>query len=378
MQYFLTKRKYYFLIVPILFESAGLITPLIMFGVTVMLACSSSLLLIEAIGSIPGNEKFQKKIEYISLFSILIDNKLIRIITYLIFFLSIESMIIATIALTSQSFDAILIRFAGGTCGIGIYPDKGWICVHNLDFNSPFDDRIMIATCGFMITFILVLPMAFCNLGENVKVQIISFIILIFVIITWIIACIMNGLKPDRIPLIGSDHSLLVGTVLFNYAFITTVPSMVNDLNRNVSIRKVIWISVGITTLAYVLIGILGAMSFQYDFSSNIISEIRNSKIRNIFTDMATLLFPLGGLLASIPADTIVVRYNLVRSEICNYPIATFISLVIPWCIALPFQTGVWLNIFSNWTSLLFISTTNFLLPFCLFHLSQRKAKMLQ
>lgn len=86
--------------------------------------------------------------------------------------------------------------------------------------------------------------MAICNLGENVKIQILSFISLIFVIITWIVACIMNGLKPDRIPIIGNDQSLLVGTVLFNYAFIITVPSMVNDLVRNfVYYNFVIYIS---------------------------------------------------------------------------------------------------------------------------------------
>ena len=74
--------------------------------------------------------------------------------------------------------------------------------------------------------------MAFCNLGGNVKVQILSLAVLIFVIITWIIVCIMNGLKSDRIPIIGSNQSLLIRTLLFNYAFITTVPSMVNDLVR--------------------------------------------------------------------------------------------------------------------------------------------------
>ncbi|GBB96910.1 hypothetical protein RclHR1_02870008 [Rhizophagus clarus] len=361
--------------IPILFESAGLITPLIMFGVALMLACSSALLLVEALSSIPGNEKFEKKIEYISLFSILIDNRIIRMISYFILFLSIESMIIATIALTSQAFDAILVRFFGSTCGIGLYPDKGWICVQNLnDFISPFGNRLMFVTGGFMITFVLVIPMAICNLGENVKIQILSFISLIFVIITWIIACIMNGLNPDRIPVIGNDQSLLVGTVLFNYAFIITVPSM----NQDVSIRKVVWMSVGITSLAYILIGLFGAMAFHYDLASNLISEIRKSKIHNVFTDIATLLFPFCGLLASIPVDTIVFRYNLIRSEVCNYPMATFISLVIPWCIALPFQTGFWLNTFTNWTSLLFISTANFLIPFCLFHQSQKKAKILQ
>lgn len=61
-------------------------------------------------------------------------------------------MIIATIALTSQAFDSILIRFIGSTCGIGFYPDKGWICVQNLNnFNSPFGDRFMFVTGGFMV-----------------------------------------------------------------------------------------------------------------------------------------------------------------------------------------------------------------------------------
>ncbi|CAI2184989.1 3197_t:CDS:2 [Funneliformis geosporum] len=327
--------------IPILFETAGWITPMVMFGLAILLASCSSLLLIEALSSIPGNERFQKKIEFISLFNILIDNRMIRLTIGLILLISIESMIIATIALTSQSFDAMLIRFTGQTCGIGIYPDGGWICIQNLgDYSSPFGNRLMAFTGGLLITFIIVTPMAFCNLGENVKVQIISFVTLIFVVVTWSIACIASGLKPDRIPLIGTDQSLLVGTVLFNYAFITNVPSIVNDMNRDVSIRKVIWLSVGITTLTYISMGVLGAMAFHLDLSSNIISEIRHSKIHNIFTEIATFLFPFGGLLASIPVDTIVVRYNLVRSGICDYPMAAFISLIVPWCLVIPFQTG--------------------------------------
>jgi hypothetical protein len=77
-----------------------------------------------------------------------------------------------------------------------------------------------------------VLPMAFYDLGENMKIQILSFVTLLFVLITWMVACIMNGLQTDKIQLIGRDHSLVVGTVLFNYAFIIAVPSMVNDLVR--------------------------------------------------------------------------------------------------------------------------------------------------
>jgi hypothetical protein len=52
--------------------------------------------------------------------------------------------------------------------------------------------------------------------------------------------------------------------------------------------------------------------------------------------------------------------------------------LFIPWCISIPFQTGVWLNVFTNWASLLFISTANFVLPYWLFYLSQQKARTLR
>src|SRR2546429_3696143 len=52
---------------------------------------------------------------------------------------------------------------------------------------------------------------------------------------------------------------------------------------------------------------------------------------------------------------------------------ATLLSTLLPWIIVLPFQSGFWLNIFTNWSSLLFTSTSNFILPFYLYYLSQRQ-----
>src|SRR3954452_23308095 len=66
-----------------------------------------------------------------------------------------------------------------------------------------------------------------------------SFATLVFIVITWIATFIMTGLHKDYVPLVSDNQSQVVGTVLFNYAFITTVPSWVNDL---VSIKKNIYI----------------------------------------------------------------------------------------------------------------------------------------
>ncbi|RIA89512.1 hypothetical protein C1645_824762 [Glomus cerebriforme] len=77
------------------------------------------------------------------------------------------------------------------------------------------------------------------------------------------------------------------------------------------------------------------------DLASNIIAEIDKSSHRNIVTDIATFLFPLAVLLTSIPVYSIVVRYNLERSGLCERRMATLLSTFLPWIIVLLFQSGV-------------------------------------
>ena len=57
-----------------------------------------------------------------------------------------------------------------------------------------------------------------------------SFATLIFIVVTWVVTFIMTGLHTDYVPLVSDNQSQVVGTVLFNYAFVITVPSWVNDL----------------------------------------------------------------------------------------------------------------------------------------------------
>lgn len=40
----------------------------------------------------------------------------------------------------------------------------------------------------------------------------------------------MQGLNFSNVPAVGNDPSQVVGIVLFNFAFITTIPSIVNSL----------------------------------------------------------------------------------------------------------------------------------------------------
>ncbi|CAG8460453.1 2960_t:CDS:2 [Cetraspora pellucida] len=265
-----------------------------MIGPGLITTPTGALLLCEAIGSLPGNERFTKRIEYSKLCSLLITNRFGRVLTQIIIYAAIETFIITSIILSAQLFDNLLIDFLKISCGIAIYPEFGWICIGTFgNINGPFENRLMLFTIGFMLTILIATPMVWMELSSNTKIQI------------------------ERIPIVGQGQDPIIKAVLYNYAFVITVPSLVNEMKKDVSIRKVVWTSVFITTLCYISLGIIGAMSLRMELTTNLITSIRKSELHNTFVDIISYLFPIA-LLAGIPVYAIVIRYNLIRSGICK------------------------------------------------------------
>ncbi|RHZ72484.1 hypothetical protein Glove_242g37 [Diversispora epigaea] len=360
--------------IPLLFQQAGWFIPIIIFVIALLLSGSASLFLCEALSTIPGNNRFQDKIEFSRLTSILIKKKHHRLIVQLTLYIAIQSFIISSIIISSQTMDSLMISLAGKTCGIGIHPTTGFFCVREQGLTgSPFGKDYMLITVGFLISLAIVIPASVVELVDNIRIQIVSLITLALIIISWLVTFMIHGLDSDRVPLVGTDFSQAVGTVLFNYAFIVMIPSWINDLNPTVSIRKSVWYSISISTCAYILLGFIGGMAYQIDSKSNIIAVINNSSERSIISTITTYLFPLAVLIASIPAYAIIVRYNLINNNYCDKVTATLLSSVLPWVIIIPFQTGSWLNSFMNWTTLIFSTISNFILPFLFYYISQTR-----
>ncbi|CAG8774084.1 28023_t:CDS:2, partial [Dentiscutata erythropus] len=281
-----------------------------------------------------------RQIEFSHLTAILVSDKRKRLLIQISLFASLQSVNIASILLSAQSIDTLLISLFGKTCGLGIYPQNGFYCVDTQgDYNSPFGTNYMVATLGFVITLVMVVPLGIFSLADNIKIQIASFLGLISILAAWFITFFKHGLTTSYVPVIGENMSQVIGTVLFNYAFIVTVPSWVNDLNPKVLIRRSVFCSTLISTSIYILLGLIGGMAFQIDQNSDIITVINNSDQKNWLT------------IASL---------------------ATFLASVLPWIVVMPFQTGRWLNEFVNWTNLFFTSVSNFIVPFYLYYLSQK------
>lgn len=121
----------------------------------------------------------------------------------------------------------MLITIFKGTCGLGVAPG-GWFCISGVESsisgNSPFNaDDYYIFTFGFLLTAVLVIPLGFFTLVDNIIVQMTSFIVLIGILIQWIVAFFQEGLDTSLLPASGSDSTMVLGIVIFNYSFITTV-----------------------------------------------------------------------------------------------------------------------------------------------------------
>ena len=95
--------------------------------------------------------------------------------------------------------DQLLVNYAGSSCALGIYPACGFYCVsntanHDADSSctrvpstadSPFGDS-WVMSIGFACTMLVVVPLSFLNLDDNIGVQIVSFMCLLAITIEWI------------------------------------------------------------------------------------------------------------------------------------------------------------------------------------------------
>ncbi|CAO3596993.1 unnamed protein product [Absidia cylindrospora] len=359
--------------IPAMFQQSGWLAPLCIFIIVGFLSGCSALFVCEALSNIRGNEKFQAKVELTTIAQVYLGKKY-HYFFQIMLYLALQAVNVSSIILAAQTFDGMLITIFNGTCGLGVNPG-GWFCqtAHVVQGNSPFSsDDYYIFTFGFLLTAVMVIPLGFFSLVENIAVQMTSFVVLIAILIQWLAAFGEHGFDPSLLPAAGGNSTTVLGIVIFNYSYITTIPSWVNSLKPNVNIHRVLWISVIISTIFYILLGICGAMSYKMTASSDILAILtQGGTTASLVT---CYLFPVAALVTSIPVFTIVIRSNLLRGQICSKPWAVFWSNFLPWIICIPLQTKDYVGTLQNWSSLFFQSTVNFILPFVLYFVSRRMA----
>lgn len=359
------------LTIPLLFQQAGWLTTCMAFLVAGTLSILASTFTAKALRMVKGNENYERKLEFAVLLEAYFGRRVRGIANFWIY-MALQSVNIASIVVCIQTMDNILIAIAGKTCALTM--TGKWECVYSPQpSESPFGNDYIVFSIGYLIALVGIAPLSTLHIVDNIIAQIMSLFLLCFIVVEWIVVFCIAGLNPNHVPIIGADQSQVLGTVFFNYAFANTIPSWLNAKDPKVSEKATMLSATSLASLLYVLLGFFGGFSLDMPPGSNILSVLSVNPV--MLTRITTYIFPFATLVTSIPIFVIVIRYNLLRARVCGTKTAMFLSGVVPWLLAIPFQTGDWLNEIVNWMSILFVAVVNFVFPFVLYLIAQRKAK---
>ncbi len=171
----------------------------------------------------------------------------------------------------------------------------------------------------------------------------------------------------------------VLGNIILNYAFIMTVPSWCNEKRRSSNVNHTVWASVGISTLCYVVIGVMGAMAFSDLHGGDILTAINNANGHTLIDQISVYLFPLIAVASSIPIYSIIMRYNLVENGLCSVRVANLVAVLLPWLLVIPMTAGNSIfNSVSNFTSIAFQLPINLMVPFVIYVMAMRRKAYLK
>lgn len=208
--------------------------------------------------------------------------------------------------------------------------------------------------------------------------------LLIGCLIVWIVQFFADGLVASRMPAFGPTNTpsgiaamvAVMPTVVYNYGFVATVPSWLNEKKPSVSVVNTMLSSVVFSTLIYIVLGVTGGMGVLFPSGSTetLLALLDNGGDQYwLISRIATFLFPICCLMTSIPVFAVIIRYNLVNTGIFPLWLANIIAVVVPWVISLIFYPANTLNALMNWSSALLFVALNMVIPLGVYIAQARK-----
>jgi len=407
---------------PNMYSEAGWLLPtLCILGVWAMTTLSSAMFC-EAMRRMPGNGQFDGRAEYTTVVRHYLGEWW-YVAALLGLNASLLSLNVASIVQSTQVLDDAISAAFGKTCALNFTPwanevrdargnrmhlwgsDHFVSCISTavLDGGDAWGCHIVL-TAGFALVAAMAIPCGRWNLDDNMVIQTVALSLTFLCWMSWIGISIANmdpaGMALPAINLdseTGSQAGIL-GTVLFNFGFVTTVPSWVNEKRPHVSVNRTLWLSTTFCIAVYIAVGAAVAAAFGEVLQGTVTNTCvrRGSDIS--FTCLTSMLdvlpnrslvpagraaglaiqvlvygFPIVAVVSSIPVYSIVVKYNLLETGFSRTS-AFLLAVLLPWALAFPltYMPNA-LSQFINFTSLVFVTFTNFVVPCWLYIVLQRQ-----
>ncbi|KAJ3240692.1 hypothetical protein HDU78_002183 [Chytriomyces hyalinus] len=381
---------------PLIFQQSGWLPVTLFFILFMIISSLCALFIVEAMQAIPGNRFFSGTVEFGTLIHFYFGTWA-HISGQIMMYGALQSLAVASMIQSSQTFDNLFVDVFRGTCGVSlgnlagisasnisywsggvsggvelantsIQSGVAWICVNDHGSGiSPFGDTYMLFTAGYLTIASLVVPMCYFPLTEFVWVQTVTFSLTIVIFIEWISVAIMEGFNSHNVPMVGdvSGYAGLVGVVMLNFAFVQTIPSWVNVRRPDVSIQGSIWTATSAGLATFLMTGLLPALAYTIPDNSNLISvmTITGGTVSKVFG----YLFSIAVLMASIPVLLFIVQSNLEQNFKMSRVQSIGLSYVFPWLCTIPFQTGNFLLSINVWSGLVLVAGANFIVPLLIY-----------
>jgi hypothetical protein len=254
----------------------------------------------------------------------------------------------------------------------GTETGRVWRCVHasGEGADSSFGNAFVVSG-GFLIVMCVTIPLGYLNLEDNIFVQVAGFLGLCACMVTWVIQFVfVSGLQPAFLPAVyDKGMGVVIPTVAFNWAFITTMPSWLNEKGPKVSVARSMWSGIAIGFTMFVALGVLGGMAIDFSAGDDLLAALNDPGTPNIMpvSKIMTYIFAPCSLLTGIPVFSIIIRYNLLENHIMSKLWANLFAVVLPWVVALLFFPGNALAPLIQWSSALLFVALNFILPLLIF-----------
>lgn len=287
-----------------------------------VVATFAASLLAEAMTMIPGNSNFDKGLEYVNV----VEHFFGRRVYYFFQFVlntSLSCTTIASIRVTCQAIDSLIILIFGKTFGLVLYPHPEFTAA--VSTQAFYSNTITLSiSLGYLIIAVLLIPLGMVQLKGNIKVQALSILVVLFCLAEFIWHFSDRGLDYTAVPLVNDELQQLLGVFIFSLGFASLVPSWVNQKQSHVSPRVVIWGTSLVVMVLNFVVPLMGAFAYAKLKTDDLLQEIGYDKF--VLTKVAVYLYTLSVITTSTKSENFV-NFPPSRSD-AQYPPSRYSSVL--------------------------------------------------
>ncbi|CAE7455558.1 unnamed protein product [Symbiodinium sp. CCMP2592] len=364
-----------------MYQQSGWLVPTSLVVVCVLSSLASSAMLLASIRAYPGNKDYDVRVEYGTLCRHYLPRS-VAVIFQGLFQLAMLSANVSNIIQTAQVCDYLFVDIAGASCAIEVFPDFEVLCRASRSDITPFGAGKLLISAGMVTVAVLSIPLGYWNLEDNVRAQNAALLVILLSISLWVGIFCALGLEEERVPTFGSSFHNMGGTVLFNFMFVSTLPSWVCEKKPHVRPMRTITAVLMVATVGYILVGLLGGVAFEpfFNSSNTLLSELQHispeaPRTLRIVAKSTIQAYSISANLASIPIFCILMRYNLQEGMGMSRYWASAIAILVPFVLAIAFYCGQGFHTAVNLSGTFVSALVNLIAPSLFFLCALRQTR---